>query len=176
VPIIWENISNWKKQHAIVESKMDFIRYQWRAYETRHKLTYNAKKQKTQLIKDAKQDPYTNTYSTPGSFARLGTSAYFSNVWWRKSEKSIYLSEEMYDPLFESLGVIWKEKNKLIKQTEGVLKKQCLHYFEQLGALWYNIWEVFDAQIDVMWKDVAWEFPVPYIIEVNMGIFPRAPE
>lgn len=152
---------------GMVESMLDPYRYKGRAYETRHKFNARFDQGVTSLVK-TKDDGHSWNLQTPGSFARIGTSPYFSNQTGRSSaEKMLLPAAEMYDPLFEEFKITGAQKEAFAQHIDGLVRAQVAHYFKRLGESGVRLDEKLSGQIDLMWlpPDKPGGFPKPIIIE-----------
>ena len=156
---------------GMIESMMVPFKYQGRAYETRHKFDAAFDQGVTKLIKTKDDGAYWNL-ETPGSFARLGSSPYFSNQTGRTStEKAILPSTEMYNPLFEEFKISGARRQEFVQYVDGLIRAQVAHYFERLRQSGIRLDEEMSGQIDLMWlpPDSPNSFPKPVVIESSIS-------
>jgi len=149
---------------GMMEAVMPVIRYQGKAYETRHRFTGSLSTGPVTLIKERTQDHR-------GSFARLGSSAYFSNWTVRRSADEL-LWPHLYQPLYELLGIPAEAQARFAAHVDGLVQAEFQYLVQRLHVAGIHADVPVHGSFDLMWlppDPTSGGFPIPALIEGQIG-------
>ncbi|MGQ0645220.1 MAG: hypothetical protein ACT4O3_06980, partial [Elusimicrobiota bacterium] len=167
---IWARLSSGRwgtgpYDSGMIETKMPFLTYGGKAYETRHQFYGRLSTGETDLVKVPAH------MGQGGWFARLGSSEYFSN-WTGRESAQIIRWPDMYGPLYETLNMVDRESRiRFEAHIDRLIADEFSYLAERLRAAGiHHSMNVF-GQFDLMWlpPEPGQSFPVPVVVESSIN-------
>lgn len=159
-----------KYDRGMFERMVDPIKFSGKAYETRHMVLGDLSSGRVEL---AKSDP---NHRYVRWFARLGSSGYFSNF--SERAEAFELNEpEMYVPLFRQFNISPDDRQRFILYVEDIITAEMKYLMARYREGGISLDLEISGAFDLMWMPPSQvgEFPVPIMIEADMGIsFPKS--
>ena len=150
----------------LVEAAMRaFLKFQGRAYETRHQWDGNLLTGDVVFDKDSGSDD--------GWFARMGSSEYFSNWTGRQgrpnSRDGSSLEANVYARLYDTLGMAPARRAEFSAYVDQLIIAEFQYVVARLHASGIYADLTPHCQIDLMWllPKKSGDFPVPVIVEAK---------
>lgn len=144
---------------GVIETVAPTIKCKGKAYETRHLLKMNLLSGEGSFLKGE-------------SFARIGSSAYFSNQ--AISGKPELKEPQMFNPLFEMCNIKQARKAEFRRYVKRAIEEELIFFSKRLKAAGI----AFDVEVKVE-LDLAWlppteksnGFPVPFLTEWTVRLY-----
>jgi len=170
---VWALVSTAHKYQydsGMMESMVPAVKMGSGAYETRHAFSGNLRDGNYQKAEFEEADYYENW----GTFARVGSSGFFSNLIGRSIFARRFEQDKMFVFLYQHFQIPPEAQERFKIYVDNLLEKEFQHLIKRLKAAGIKIDADIRGQFDLMWLEhVKTEegFPVPVIIEA--GFFPR---
>lgn len=155
---------------GMFERKVEAVKYNGKAYETRHMITANLSDKRVDLVKRHPND------SRVRWFARIGSSEEFSNFTGRELSTELPYSR-MYQPLFEMFSIPFERQSAFKKYVDNLIEAEMQYLLKRYEEGGVHIPVDISGAFDLMWLPPLpnQEFPLPVIIESDVSVsFPQS--
>lgn len=153
---------------GIAEPRLDFLKIDGRAYETRHGFIGNLKSGAVQLDK-IRPD------GTDGWYARLGSSSYYSNLGGRKDSQLIH-SSNMFEPMLHHFKIPQSKWQPFVTYVDQLIEKEFMYLAKRLKQRGFDSEILASGEFDLAWDrdlDHSTGFPRPYLVELTVHKTPE---
>src|SRR5205807_9941857 len=150
---------------GMMETLMPYVTYQGKAYETRHRFIGKLGSGDC-ILKKADEG------RLKGSFARIGSSRYFSNRTGRGKWARVLKWPNMYSPLYEIYSIPADLQREFEEKIDRLIELEYIYLTRRLKAAGIHLDATIEGQFDLIWLPPESEkgnpFPIPLIIEAEI--------